>query len=207
MFLRNFDLLSPKITLYYKKKGIHASIISGILTIIAIAFIISFSIIYIIGCINKENPTSYYFNRYIDDIGTFSFNNKGDKNFFHYIQLTKMRPREQKEIDFNKIEIIGINRTIDNTIQDYRETTHWLYGKCDNEIDISDIRYLIDNRTFYKSACLKKFYNMYTQQYYDINDKNFVWPSIEHGASHINTTVFGVIIRKCIYHNFETRTL
>ena len=53
-----------------------------------------------------------------------------------------MRPREQKEIDLNKIEIIGINRTIDNKLEDYRETTHWLYGKCDNEIDISDIGYL-----------------------------------------------------------------
>ena len=204
MFLRNFDMLSPKITLYYNKKGTHASIISGILTIIALTLIISFSIIYIIECINKENPTAYFFNRYIDDIGAFSFDNKRDKNFFNYIQIIKMRGRETIEIDLNKIEIIGINRTITNNFQDYiAQASYWLYGKCDNEIDISDIEYLIDNETFYKSACLKKFYNINTQQFYDINDKNFIWPSIEHGASNPYTTVFGVVIKKCVNTTFR----
>ena len=201
MFFRNIDMLSPKITLYYKQKNTHTSIISGILTIIAFSLIISLTIIYFIGYINKENPTAYFFNRYIDDIGTFSFS---ENYFFNYVQFISSR-RDVKQIDFNKIEIIGVDRIINDHFndEDFNNQSHWLYGKCDNKIDLSNFGYLINNETFHKSACLKKFYNKETRQYHDITDKNFEWPSIQHGASHINTTFFGIIIKKCFNSTFR----
>ena len=73
MFLKQLDMLSPKITLYYKRKNKHASIISGILTLITFAGILGFILPFIIRFINRENPIAYFFNRYVDDIGTFSF--------------------------------------------------------------------------------------------------------------------------------------
>ena len=105
MFLRQLDMLSPKITLYYKRKTKHASIISGILTIFTFISIFGFALYYIIRCINRENPTAYFFNRYVDDIGTFSFK---DLNFFNYIQLIEGKERKIKDIDLNKIEILAI---------------------------------------------------------------------------------------------------
>ena len=202
MFLRKIDMLSPKITLYYKQKNTHASIISGILTIIACLFIFSFGIRYFAKYIRKENPTAYYFNRYIEDVGTFSFK---DFYFFNYIQLIRTISRQTVEMDFNKIEIIGLNVTIDN-YADYGENiSHWIYGKCDNEINIKGIESLLNKETFYKSACLKKFYNNKTNQYYDINDNKFEWPDISHGASHHNTSYYGVIIKKCFNSTFRIK--
>ena len=201
MFLRKVDMLSPKITLYYKQKNTHASVISGILTIIVCTLIITFATIYFVRYANKENPTAYFYNRYIDDIGTFSFS---ENHFFNFVQLVNGRSREIIEIDFDKLEIIGINSTFNNYYDGGNNQSHWIYGKCDKETDISNIEHLINNETFYKSACLKRFYNKRKNQYYEINDKNnFEWPSIQHGASHINTTFFGVIIRKCTNSSFR----
>ena len=44
MFLSNFDLLSPEITLFYKGNERHSSIFSGIITILLFFFILFFSI-------------------------------------------------------------------------------------------------------------------------------------------------------------------
>ena len=193
-------MLSPKITLYYKQKKTHASVISGILTIIALSLIIIFTVMYFIRYENKENPTTYFFNRYIEDIGTFSLS---ENHFFNFVQLVGSR-REIKQIDFNKIEIVGVNRIInDNFSEEDFNKSHWIYGKCDEEIDISNIKDLLDDEGFDKSACLKKYYNKETKQYYNIYDKNFEWPSIKHGASHINVTFFGVIIKRCTNTTFR----
>ena len=197
-------MLSPKITLYYKQKNTHASAISGILTIISYSIIISFSIIYFIGYISKDNPTAFFFNRYIDDIGTFSFS---ENYFFNYVKFINVRNRKEIQIDFDKIEIIGINTTINDYLNNENEDnqSHWIYGKCDKEIDINNIEDLLDNEAFYKSACLKKFYNQEKQRNYDINDKNFIWPSIQHGASHLNTSLFGIILKKCANSTFRLK--
>ena len=99
MFLKAMDMLSPKITLYYKRKDTHASAISGFFTIISYIVIITFGVIYFIRYIKRENPTAYSFNRYVNDAGIFSFI---DSNFFNYIQLLKMGEWTINEIDFKK---------------------------------------------------------------------------------------------------------
>ena len=141
MLLRKVDMLSPNITLYYKQKNTHSSIISGILTIIAFIFILSFGIFHVIKYVNREYPMAYFFDRYIEDIGTFSLN---DSYFFNYIQIIDTITRENIEIDFNKIEIIGVNITIDNYIDYGDNISYWLYGKCDNEINIKDMENLLN---------------------------------------------------------------
>jgi len=200
MLLRKVDMLSPNITLYYKQKNIHSSIISGILTIIAFIFILSFGIFHVIKYVNREYPMAYFFDRYIEDIGTFSLN---DSYFFNYIQIIDTITRENIEIDFNKIEIIGVNITIDNYIDYGDNISYWLYGKCDNEINIKDMENLLNKKTFFKSACLKKFYNNKNQKYYDISDNNFEWPAIKQGTSNHNVKFYGVIIKKCLNSTFR----
>ena len=194
MFLRNIDMLSPTITLYYKQNETHASIISGILTIIAYTLIFIYGFLYSLNFINREDPIAYYFNRYVEDIGTFSFN---DSYFFHYIQLIRSGSRETIDIDFNKIEIIGINRSLEYYMKNGKNITHWIYGKCDEEININDINYLLNNETFMKSACIKKFYNSEKKKYFYIYEEGFEWPVIKHGASNVNITYYGTVIQKC----------
>ena len=199
------DMLSPPITLYYQQKKIHASSISGVLTLIAYIIIFIYGLLYLLRFIRRENPTAYSFNRYVDDVGTYDFK---DSNFFNYIQLVIGRSREVIDIDLNKIEIIGINISLEglNNMGENRfGLPHWLYGKCDNDADIFGINDLIDKKTFNQSACLKKFFHPNFQKYLDINDSNFEWPSIKHGASHLNVSFYGAVIKKCINSTFRLR--
>ena len=74
MFLKKCDLLSPPITLYFKRQPIHSSIFSGILTIISYTIIFSFIIYYAILYIYKLNPTIYYYTKFTEDAGIFPLN-------------------------------------------------------------------------------------------------------------------------------------
>ena len=205
MFLKKFDMLSPKITLYYNKKNIHASPISGVITIIAFLFILTFGILGLISCLYRKEPIIYFAERYIKDVGTFSFNDS--YNFFNFIQIVNIKNRSNLEIDFNKIEIIGINVTMSIFVKepDKRIFPHWIYDICDNETDIKGIENLIDHTTFSKSACIKYFYNPSKDKYYDINDENFEWPIIKHGVSNSNSTIYGVVIQKCTNSSFRIK--
>ena len=202
MSLSQLDMLSPHITLYYKQKNTHSSVISGILTICAYLSILTFVLIYLVRYINRENPTAYFFNRYVDDVGEFSFK---DLNFFNFIQITQGRDRSIKDLDFNKIEIIGVNISMQGfkSISDLSHISHWIYDKCDNETDIKGIEHLLNNETFYKSACIKKFYNNKKSEYYDINNENFEWPNINQGASNPNSSLYGVVVKKCENTSFR----
>ena len=195
-FSKQIDMLSPQITLYFNQKRTHANSFSGILTIIVYLSILFFILMYLVRYIKRERPTAYYFNRYVDDIGAFSFK---DLNFFNYIHILQGRSRTIKELDFNKIEIIGLNISIEGfkNIADLSQLSHWIYGKCDNKTDIKGIEDLLNNETFYKSACIKKFYNNNKSEYYDINDENFEWPVINKGASSPNSSLYGVVVKKC----------
>ena len=202
MFLKELDILSPHITLYYNQKSTHSSVISGVLTIFVYLSILTFVLIYLVRFINRENPTAYFFNRYVDDVGEFSFKNL---NFFNFIQITQGKNRAIKELEFNKIEIIGLNISIEGfkNLADLSQISHWVYGKCDNKTDIKGVEHLLKNETFFKSACIKKFYNHKNSKYYDINDENFEWPVINEGASSPNASLYGVVIKKCENNSFR----
>ena len=198
MFLTKVDMLSPRITLYYKMKNIHSSPISGFLTIISYLLILIFTTYYIYRYSSKENPTAYFFNRYVNDAGIFSLE---DFFFFNYVEIKGGRSRLAKELDFNKIEIIGINisEAALSSFQGEMRVNHWLYGKCDENIYKNQLGNLINNDTFNKAACIKKFYSLDkgSPAYYDISDENFEWPTIKHGASNQNFSFYGVVIKRC----------
>ena len=113
MIFRNLDFLSPPITLYHKGKRKHSSVISGIITIISYLIILACIIYYLIDFIEKSNPTTYFFNRYVEDAGIFSFN---ESSIFHYINLISTSPDRRNEFDFNSIMIYGIQFIVENYI-------------------------------------------------------------------------------------------
>ena len=53
MFLKEIDILSPEITLFYNHSLSHSSIISGILTIIALVLIVLCSLCFIEDIFNR----------------------------------------------------------------------------------------------------------------------------------------------------------
>jgi len=203
MFLKKFDIISPEITLYYRGETNHPSIISGIITIISCLVVLIFGIFYLVICLNKKNPTAYFFNRYIEDIGDYYINST---SLFSYFQLFKSYPRVSIDIDFNKIEIIGFNASLESFIRSNYNLDryyHWIYGKCDDYMNSNEN--ILSNAVLAQSACIKKFYNYEMSKYYDINDDNFVWPVIKHGSSNPNTTTYGIIIKKCQNTDFRKK--
>ena len=120
------------------------------------------------------------------------------------MQLIRNRYRTTVEIDFDKIEVICYNITLERILNaGYNNFEHWIYGKCDSDIDSKGLENIINKKAFGKSACLKKFYNAKTLQYYDINDEKFEWPVISRGASNPDFTFYGVIIRRCQNSTFR----
>ena len=200
IFFKQCDLISPEITLFFKGGKNHSSIFSGIITIIAYSLVLIFIIHNIKYFINKENPTIYYYNRYVEDAGSFPLNSSG---IFHYFQLINTNRESDITIDYDAIRIIGIDRSIEYYMRinaDLTKTNHWVYGTCNyNEINNDKISKLISGKIFSQSACIKEYYDLQTQKYSKIGESGFRWPVLDHGASNPNKTLYGIVIEKC--HN------
>ena len=198
MNIQNLDFLSPEITLFFKGRYKHSSILSGVKTILSYSLILAFIIIYTLDFIDRSNPTIYFFNRYVEDTGAFPLN---ESSLFHYINLIAASRNKTTIYDFNSVRIFGIIRTLDSYIQkyEYSENNHWEYDLCnyDEDITYKKIKDLIDKNIFSQSACIKKYYNSKEKRYFNKGESGFEWPTLEHGLSHPNRTFYGIIVETC----------
>ena len=71
MFLKKIDLLSPKITLYTNSKHRHSSLFSGMFTLVTYTILIVIGFYFSLDIIQRQNPSAFYFNRYIEDAPIF----------------------------------------------------------------------------------------------------------------------------------------
>ena len=100
MFLNNFDMLSPPITLYYDEKSQHTSIFSGLLSIVVFIIVFIAAIYYFLIFIERSSPKAYFFNKYIADAGSFPVN---ASSMFNFIQLTDKVSNEVIPFDFGHL--------------------------------------------------------------------------------------------------------
>ena len=151
MLLKNIDMLSPQITLFYKGSRTHSSIISGALTIITFILIVSCSIYYALDLFNRheEIPKVATFNMFIDNSGEFLINSS---SLFHFISAVRdLNHPENEEFDFTRFNLVGIDTYIsDESNKDLRKYNHWLYGFCNT--DTKGISHLITQKFLTKSA-------------------------------------------------------
>ena len=196
-FFSKIDIISPLITLYYEGRPSHPSIFSGLLSIISYLLMLCFASYYLFQYLKKENPTAFFFNRYVEDAGNFPLNSS---SIFSFLQLVNTS-QESKiiAIDFDSVRFIGIEVTIDNYVaySDLTNYDHWIYGYCNNDTDIEGISYLVNSNNFYQSACIRKYYNKTTGKYYETSDVNFRWPMLTRGCSNSDATYYGIIVEKC----------
>ena len=169
MILKYLDFLSPPITFYHKGYLSHPSITSGIISIFSFIIIIIFAVYFSLDIIKRRNPTTFYYNRYIEDAGIYGINSS---YLFHFISLG-LKPSNYTDdgLDFTSFRVIGL----DTYVPPYLESrnlsafNHWLYGKCNKEKDINGIEDLVKYKFFEKSACIRKYFDAKEQKYYDIN--------------------------------------
>ena len=197
MFLKKIDFWTPPITLFTEGHDSHSSCLSGILSLITLAVIILFSVFQIKNLFNRddETPTSTSFKYFKYDAGKISLN---DSSLFHFISFQDFKNKNNKKFDFSYFNIIGIEQPISTyeTNNDIKNYNHWLYGYCNDERikgieNIEKIDYLT------KSACIKKYYDKETNQYYEISDAKFKYPSISHGTFNHDNTVYSILFISC----------
>ena len=197
MFLKKIDFLSPPISLYYRGFPSHSSSVSGILTIIGFALILSFSIYQLTHLFNrdKEIPKFTTFTYFIEDAGTITLDTS---SLFHFLSLEDFNNKGVEGFDFSYFNVIGIDNYITNYEIDKNIThyNHWLYWFC-NENDIKGIENITTHEFLTESACIKKYFDSKIQKYYDKSDPNFKWPSLSHGTFHPGNTIYSIIVKSC----------
>ena len=201
MFIKYLDFLSPRITFYHKGFLSHSSISSGILSIIAVIFVIILGIHFSLDIIRKINPKTFYLHSFVADAGIYQLNSS---SLFHYISIIQIFEGKTiyEELDLEAFTIIGAqlygNNFLNNAKYNGIESLdHWLYGYCNKEINTKGLDNLISDKMFNKSVCIKKYYNSTERQYYDIGDPKFSWPIIAHGSFNENYKLYGIYIQKC----------
>ena len=154
---KKIDFLSPNITLYYREEDKHSSILSTFLSVILFGVIIISVYLLSYDFLYKKNPISFYYIKYIEDIGQFYFNNSG---VFHYIYLTLKYEDENPKINFNSLNIIGVN--VDEFV--FRENpnitdfNHWIYNYCDSQ-DLEKYKNIMGKNTKYLNFCINSYYD------------------------------------------------
>ena len=201
MFIKYLDYLSPKVTFYHKGFLSHSSIISGILSIIAITFVIILGVYYTLDIINKTDPNTFYLHSFLGDAGTYHLNSSSLFHFVSAVQLYKGETIYEK-LDLTSFSIIGSQLYGNNYLNTMKYSglesfDHWLYGYCNKEINTEGLDDLIIYNFFNNSACIKKYYNSTEHQYYDIGNPKFSWPITAHGTFNETNQIYGIYIQKC----------
>jgi len=197
MFIKKLDYLSPNVTFYYKGYLSHTSIISGIISIISILIMTIQIGYYCLYIIQRKGLNAFYFNSFLEDVGTFPFN---ASSLFHFISLGELGQNYWNVgVNFTKYRIIGfetysIYYLDDKNLSKYN---HWLYGLCNNNSDTEGIGYLINYKYFEQSACIRKYFDSKDQKYYDTDHPNFRWPIIGHGIFSKNNIFYNIIVESC----------
>ena len=193
-------MLSPPITLYYSEEGTHSSILSGLLTVIVYVIVFVAAVYYMLNFIERKSPKAYFFNKYTEDAGTFPVN---ASSMFNFIQIVNTESNEPIPFPFDAFKVIGFD---DAYNEDYMTTPtnefiaskdHWIYGNCNNDSDTEGISELINFQYFEQSACIRKYYDHETKNYYNTDQPGFRWPIIEKGCSNPERTYYGIIIQRC----------
>lgn len=198
MFLKKLDWLSPPITLYFKGEGSHVSIYSGILSLVAYIIVVVATFYYALGFINRQDPKAYFFNRYIEDAGTFPVN---ASQMFNFIQVSNPQTNLKVPLDFSAFRIVGFDDAYSddymNNPEIVRTKNHWVYGNCNNSTDTEGIGHLVTQDFYEQSACIRKYYDVEKHKYFKTGEDGFRWPVIVKGCSNPDRTYYGIIMQRC----------
>ena len=195
--LKNLDLISDMNSIYFKGRKNHPNKFAGILFVISYLCVAAFAVYFSLDVFFKKNPTSYFYKKFIPDVGYYYLNTT---SIFHYFQL--LDPDDGVRMDFQSFQIIGSETYVDAFLLDvdYSQEDYWIYDLCTLE-DAHEFANLIEDTQYQKGVCLRKFYNHTTKVIVTTDNPNFPYPNIRHGTG---CTIpdkpnqgYGVYIAKC----------
>ena len=198
MFFKQFDLISPDITLYFKGQEKHSSIISGIISLLIIILGSSLGIIVAGDFFFKKNPSTYQNEKTVLDSGILYLSHN---YFIHLLEIEESINRINYFYDNKLLSIIGIesNKSISYSSLSIEEIDHWIYERCD-EYDFSN-KYLFKNveiLNYSNYICIKKLFNATLNKTINQNDTQFRYPQIKHGEENELNSMYHIGIFKCI---------
>ena len=187
------DFISPKVQLYYKGNSSHTSLASISISVLTFLILLVLSIIFSLDFFLHKNPTAFYYNRYISDVGIYPLNSS---KLFHFISFGNYSVYTKKAFS-----IIGVYNVIENEFYKNNNESnydHWIYGKCEKK-DAGDKYKYLDNFTEYfeNGFCIKGLYNSTLKKVFYDNESEFYHPTQEHGASNVNEQYYGIYIQRC----------
>jgi hypothetical protein len=209
MSLSSIDLLSPKITLFYRGNNSHISQLGGLLSTIFLITLIIFSINFFFQIIDPQINSVFSYEQYLGDL---KYNQSIDySGINHFIQIYSDSSKSWfGDLDDKNIIIYGINKKNkiyynddEKTNIDLYKTEHWVYNKCEDIIDInqnlfSDISKII--KDYSKSICLRYYFNPEKQKYYQIGSGGYIPPALETNFVSEKKIIYTIIVEKC-YNN------
>lgn len=199
MILRSIDMLSDEIKIGYKDYKGHGTKFGGLLTIFILQISFALSIYFSLGLIDRQNPTSFFVSRYIDDAGTINLTSQG---LFHAIAIKDPFTLEYIPFDPRALQVVGIPSLTD------KNTNQYFYGPCSNSTDTNSINNLINFPNFSDLACIKAMMNVTTNETILSTDPQFSYPTISHGVATQTKTPseYFSVVMKCVNSTFNNNS-
>ena len=105
---------------------------------------------------------------------------------FHFLQVSNPYLIKKVPLDYEAFRIVGFDDVYsfdyqaDSSI--VKRKNHCIYGFCNNSTDSIGIGHLIYHEAYVLSACIRKYYDVDKQKYYNTGEERFRWPTIEKGC-------------------------
>lgn len=182
MVLKSFDLLSPKIALFFYGRRRHSSNVGGVLTIIMVFCCILYIFYLLLDVFQRKKSNFQTYKQHLNNPQNFTFSKFSD--ITHYFQFINTEKNIQVSFDKRLIRIFLVQtyKSYLNNFLNLWDNEHWVYDSC-KEYDTKDLpSNVFDEKTNIEdNACLRYYYNNTEKKYYPKEDKkNFKFPYMEY---------------------------
>ena len=203
--LNNIDFLSPSITLYYFEKRSHTSKIGGFLVLLMVTLVFLYTLYNFYIIFGHKKVTALFYKKFELEAGYYSLNSSSIFNFFQIYSTENGGYFDEYNSKYIHSYITYFHTGFKESELDKYD--HWVFDRCqrqDNENNLN-LNLLINIDNFTNSACIRYYYKNQDRKYYSIEDKEFIWPYLEHGTARKDNVYLTATVQKCTNNSIINR--